>query len=276
MSTHFSIEKSKYLCIFYIYIYNQAARILQWNHWQLDCLYNSLFRLTTKKHQCPASLAIVMGNHQSLVDSPHKGPVMQKMVPWHHYGNKHVKIFSIELAYQKSPCLPQPLILFRQCHIYPVYGCQCQIVGLVSAKFPWWHQFVLTQSNESRWLLPYIKMQFYHYRKFHCEEKIISWWSCLQNRISCTVEMASLHWHRIQILSNSHYYNICYQNSQHYSDVTWASWQLNLMKTRLFIQQLVQTISRLKALLTLSEGKPWVNCRLSLPTTDRWYRKHPW
>ena len=130
---------------------------------------------------------------------------------WLHYGNKQIsRYFLYNLVTRNHHGLPPPLILFHQCHIFPVYGCQCQIVGLVSAKFPWWLQFVLTQSNESSWLLPYIKMQFYHYRKFHCEEEIILWLSCLHNGISCTVEMASLHWHRIQILSNSHYYKICY------------------------------------------------------------------
>ena len=35
-----------------------------------------------RKHQSSASLAYVRGIHQSLVDSPHKGPVMWKMFPF--------------------------------------------------------------------------------------------------------------------------------------------------------------------------------------------------
>ena len=44
-----------------------------------------------RKHQCSASLAFVKGIHRSPVDSPHKGPVTRKMLPfddvimWHWY-----------------------------------------------------------------------------------------------------------------------------------------------------------------------------------------------
>ena len=39
-------------------------------------------RADQRKHQSYASLALVWGNHQWLVDSPHKGPVTQKMFPF--------------------------------------------------------------------------------------------------------------------------------------------------------------------------------------------------
>ena len=45
-----------------------------------------------RKHQSSASMAFlcywpfVRGIHQSLLDSPHKWPVTQKMFPWHHHG----------------------------------------------------------------------------------------------------------------------------------------------------------------------------------------------
>ena len=42
---------------------------------------NSLFRLTSKKHQIPALLVLCEGNPP--VDSPHKGPVMLKAFPCH-------------------------------------------------------------------------------------------------------------------------------------------------------------------------------------------------
>ena len=36
-----------------------------------------------RKHQCSASLAFVRGIHRWPVNSPHKGPVMRKMLPFH-------------------------------------------------------------------------------------------------------------------------------------------------------------------------------------------------
>ena len=46
------------------------------DHWQFDCLFNTPFRLTKKT---TAKLCIT----GSSVDSPHKGPVMQKVFPCH-------------------------------------------------------------------------------------------------------------------------------------------------------------------------------------------------
>ena len=43
------------------------------NHWQLNCLFKFLFRLTSKKSSKPTSLTLCEGNP---LDSPHKGPVM--------------------------------------------------------------------------------------------------------------------------------------------------------------------------------------------------------
>ena len=51
------------------------------NHWQLDCLFNCLFRLALKTCQSPHNWPFVRGIHQSLVDSPHKGPVTRKAFP---------------------------------------------------------------------------------------------------------------------------------------------------------------------------------------------------
>ena len=47
----------------------------------LGCSFNSLFRLTKRKHQSSTLLALCEGNHRWPVDSPHKGPVMQKWPP---------------------------------------------------------------------------------------------------------------------------------------------------------------------------------------------------
>ena len=53
------------------------------NHRRLDCLLDHLFRhRSKKKHQSSVSLAFVRGIHQWMVNSPHNGPVMQKMFPF--------------------------------------------------------------------------------------------------------------------------------------------------------------------------------------------------
>ena len=44
-----------------------------WNRGQIVCLFNGLFRVTPKRHQSP-----------SIVDSPHKRPVLWKAFPCHY------------------------------------------------------------------------------------------------------------------------------------------------------------------------------------------------
>ena len=47
----------------------------------LTIVYSTVYSGTDqRKHQIPASLAFVRGIHRSLVNSPHKGPVTQKMI----------------------------------------------------------------------------------------------------------------------------------------------------------------------------------------------------
>ena len=46
------------------------------DHRSLECLFNSLFGITSKKHQRFVLLALMKGIHRCPVDSPHKGPVM--------------------------------------------------------------------------------------------------------------------------------------------------------------------------------------------------------
>ena len=58
------------------------------NHQQIDCLFNIIFRLATKKSnkenpKAPHYRPLVRGNHRWLVDSPHKTPVIQKSFPYH-------------------------------------------------------------------------------------------------------------------------------------------------------------------------------------------------
>ena len=50
-------------------------------HLQPDCLFNSLFRLTSKETSKPTLLALV---RDLPVDSPHKGPVTRKVLSWRH------------------------------------------------------------------------------------------------------------------------------------------------------------------------------------------------
>ena len=49
------------------------------NHQHRDCLLNHLFR---HRFQSSASLAFVRGIHRWPVNSPHKGPVTRKMIPF--------------------------------------------------------------------------------------------------------------------------------------------------------------------------------------------------
>ena len=53
------------------------------NHRQLGCFLNSLFRLAKKQILVLHYWPFVRGIHQSLVDSPHKGPVMWKGFLYH-------------------------------------------------------------------------------------------------------------------------------------------------------------------------------------------------
>ena len=60
-----------------------------WTHWRLNCCFNTLSRLTIKKHKSSALLMICEGSHYWLVISPHKGSVMWQAFPW-----KYILLFS--------------------------------------------------------------------------------------------------------------------------------------------------------------------------------------
>ena len=63
------------------------------NHWQIDCLFSSLFRWTTKTvSKLHIIEPFVRESHQWLVDSPHKGPVIQKPLSCH------------DVVYCRIPC----------------------------------------------------------------------------------------------------------------------------------------------------------------------------
>ena len=70
------------------------------SHWQLGCLFYSLLRLTTRELQSSVILSLCEGNppvefKRQLMDSPHKGPVMQKVFPSH-----EIMVFAVWI------CLP--------------------------------------------------------------------------------------------------------------------------------------------------------------------------
>ena len=52
------------------------------NHQPRHCLLNHLFRRRSKKQQSSASLAFMRGIHRWTMNSPHKWPVAQKMIPF--------------------------------------------------------------------------------------------------------------------------------------------------------------------------------------------------
>ena len=52
------------------------------NHRHLDCLLSLCSGALQIKHQISASLAFMRGTHRWPVDSPHKGPVMRKVLPF--------------------------------------------------------------------------------------------------------------------------------------------------------------------------------------------------
>ena len=51
-------------------------------HQPFDCLFNSQCGPTTKKHLSPHYWPFERGIHRSLVNSPHKGPVTRKILPF--------------------------------------------------------------------------------------------------------------------------------------------------------------------------------------------------
>ena len=69
----------------------QKTNPLQWrhnervgvsNHQPHDCLLSRLFKCRSKKTSNSASLAFVRGIQRGPVNSPHKGPVTRKMIPF--------------------------------------------------------------------------------------------------------------------------------------------------------------------------------------------------
>ena len=65
-----------------------------WNHQQRDCSFNRFLKLTPKKtSKLCISGTFVRGIHWSPLDSPHKGPVMQIVFPWHDISMEFPNLF---------------------------------------------------------------------------------------------------------------------------------------------------------------------------------------
>ena len=133
------------------------------NHRRLNCLFMRKSRKTTKL--CVTGLC--EGN--SLVNSPHKGPVSRKMFPLYDI---------IMLAWNDS----------RQHWKTPWYTMGgCNIIWMTAVHpGPWFN----------------IKMSSYQYRKSHCGDKTVVRSSYLHNGISYTSKMSSLYWIGAQFVSN--------------------------------------------------------------------------
>ena len=76
------------------------------NHQPHNCLLNLLFGRRSKKHQSSAPLAFVRGIHRWPVNSPHKGPVTRKMLPFDDVimslTNPFLKVDSTPISFQIS------------------------------------------------------------------------------------------------------------------------------------------------------------------------------
>ena len=102
--------------LFIIYIIQHSLRATEWRHiWfnshysdviigtmasqitSLTIVYSTVYSgADQRKHQSSASLVFVRGIHRSPVNSPHKGPVTRKMLPFDHV------IMRIQIAKEKS------------------------------------------------------------------------------------------------------------------------------------------------------------------------------
>ena len=70
---------------------SSEPRPLEWRHYELDCasnhrrrncFFNLFFRRRSKKTSNIGVTGLCEGNHRRPVNSPHKGPVKQKMSPF--------------------------------------------------------------------------------------------------------------------------------------------------------------------------------------------------
>ena len=100
-------KHSLYWCLFYIcaiittyFHYNvviMSAMVSQTTSFMI--VYSTVYSGTDqRKHQSSASLAFVRGIHWWLVNSPHKGPVTQKMFPFDYIISTYLPVFLCSMA----------------------------------------------------------------------------------------------------------------------------------------------------------------------------------
>ena len=77
-----SLNHMRQLRTVYINCGNVNDRYDVSNYQSTECLFNSLFKLTTKEHQTSALLALCDGNPPVTGGSQHRGPVTRKMFPF--------------------------------------------------------------------------------------------------------------------------------------------------------------------------------------------------
>ena len=101
----------------------------QWARWRLRSLASRLFtqpfiQTQIGKYQSSASLAFVRGIHRGPVNSPHKGPVTRKILPFddvimiNHFMNMCLYIHEKQNVYWISMSMENPLMecaLFTRC-----------------------------------------------------------------------------------------------------------------------------------------------------------------
>ena len=107
----------------------EMAITLQWRHngrdgvsnyQPLDCLLNRLFRRRSKKHQSSASLVFVWGIHRWPVNSPHKGPVTRKMLP---FDDVIMILYRGEMSQTVSERLMFPHSIYTGCEMFNDGSC---------------------------------------------------------------------------------------------------------------------------------------------------------
>ena len=82
---------------------------------QITIVYSTVYSgADQRKHQSSASLAFVWGSHRGPVNSPHKGPVTQKVFPfddvimvtsWHMLSTEHVSHHDVTMMTSSKPLL---------------------------------------------------------------------------------------------------------------------------------------------------------------------------
>ena len=96
------------------------------NHQFHDCLLNGYSGADQRKDQSSASLAFARGIHRWPVNSPHKGPVMRKMLPFNDVIMKSLQLIFAIYGY--------PICKQRRCNSFEVWKLVDKIYGTRSSN----------------------------------------------------------------------------------------------------------------------------------------------